>query len=1431
MKKWIVLCAAAVAAAVSNAASISASQPWVRLKIAQAETNMHSWVKARLGDAGVRVSLGSVVTNADDTVTFSGPCNFPDVPRAAWMSLTFAPNDTQAICLSESTIPGCPTMAYYAWDGSGYANVGIAALPKVYSANAMSTVITTNDTSGVISTNTYAYTDWSAFAEDGTKYLLAKDSGNTYLQAETNAAWRARLSRAMIARCVADSLVGARSAVVLRSASPSPRSGDGDDEDTKVTLSLVGGTVHYEDTGEDVPIVFPSPMVLTLPDFDLPEMPSSEHVHDIDPNNNCRCADGGRSVEDIKSEAEAEYPNLQKDDMAILVDPEQWIGNDWPQDWSRTMPAPGGGTRTIYQIVDAAGSRFNLTKLGETDYWLDVVSRCIEDTNGKMAKRREAYIKSKTCTDPDTEHHDWYTQTCGGNSWKICRRNGSHKEGEESHTGHVRRGGSYTCNCGLRASPHQMTEGTKNAKSGNTGWTRTDYCVLGCGYTTTLDHDCVHEKCRVCSAGDDCDWPCPTCNGQHDFDGAPSAGHCVRCECENCGLTEREAGKPLVRSHHTGWDSCHRKDDDDDWSNGAHCCCECGSYSHKNGSDHERDNLDEPRYQVRIDDDTGEEDATYHWMIDKTECKYCHDPYGVLDEHDLGDEDEAHFQKIDNTYCAKRVECKKNCGYRVYQTVGGEGVLEAGEHVEDEEVEPEYTNFSEEICRKWMTCRQCKDTFYSDEEHEQPEEPDHYEYVSDEDCMPIYICAHNGCDRIIEGESGSHDLSQEPVRYENISAAICRAVRVCQHSGCGHEIYEDGAHVRDTSNGCLCQNGCGYQFEHVFDQTDACGNRKCACGAREEGEESHTGHVLSGGDYKCLCGKTLSPHVWGEWQVTSEDENFVYYARLCTLGCNQRETRRESKVAHCVNGEHVLNPETPCTCYCGKYSPSNPASDEDLHTFETTADNTGYAPCRCSCGKKHKFREASNPNSDTVCPNVCAYCGKINKYGETATAEDHAPSVGHYCGCKCQKYTSSADDARFHIRMPGKCVCWGAAGANRSDGSGGKRRWRMARNDCTRICACDFGGKKHLVASEDGEIGVPLQAQWSDHTGKTSGACGCKCGEYSGATLTAVMVQLHNTNGTSSCGCVCGALIEPHKFSFNYSKGKTNCQCDCLRQEKKVNGRLVGIHNMENDGECVRVCHGTCGESKKTTADFLAAHTPDASRCGCECMGDRTFSRADIVYPNDTYPNMHSVVGNPKCWCECHYYHKFPMMSPLCLNVCTNCWGDARGQNVNSENIHTYRPTDESCGYCGCECGKFVGDWHRHAADDCYCYAKNHKDELHTRVDLNHDWGDASATGNKEDYECPVCGEQDQNSEWMHTCKRCGKVETWWVIGHECHDEGSETYYCACESCVCEPCKRGYGACTSCGKQCTSACKDRAQDSGSDGGSTGDQTDDPWNIK
>ena len=1094
--------------------------------------------------------------------------------------------------------------------------------------------------------------------------------------------------------------------------------------DNSITVTLTTGTWTDLD-GDPHPFDFgPSGITLTWPE-ELPEIPSSEHVCELD--SNCVCIYDAATVYDIEIPAEYDYLTPYAAQQAGLFDILSWIDADsWPEEDVDTV-----GGSTIYFVEDAQGRRLNIEDLVFSDVWFDVVQKY----NDRLAECRQAYIQAHIC-DQDNPQHRWSSFSCGPYSWKICANNSSHKQGTEQHDWH---------------------ETAKVAKAGNTGWTKRRYCTGGHA-DFRFDHDCKHVNCAACSAGDDCNWPCPTCNGHHDFPYVATGDRCARCGCDGCGQTESAALGTKTEGLHAGWHCCGYKDGDDDLSNGDHCECECGDFHHAEDS-HDRDVKDPPEYrQIEGNDDR-------HYIINMTECKRCQDPYGILEGHTwLSDETGAPGYKwLSNEKCAEKDTCK-DCGYEKVQSAD-----EAGGHEPDGDP-MSYGNIDAATCRRWYICLNCEGVYYDDEHgHSLGAEPVRHENVSSEICRAVFDCEHD-CGYEEEDDTGGH-TEGEAIGYEYVSDSVCRMKWLCAN-GCGYEGGTDTAHVRGAD--CICENCRTYEFEHSFKPDDPCGNESCEfCGEpKPNTNPTHSGWTSNGpGGHTCACGHVTEGHAMAQTAFSQSDTGWTI--TLTCSKCGFVDTRSHTHhFTNCGTCDAGDNCTVPCTGCKGN------------HKFGTRT-NYSCAHCECPTCTDCDVRPADMSLHIGWAP--CSEDVEADNYDGTAS--------GGHCQCACLFYGHNAGtghdyqrvsgeseytpyDEQNHFRLVGQCSRCGKLRKEKEPHSIPSEPIRYgtgSEEHCPAIFKCsqceyelelDYGGHEF----DGGDTSIETSGGVTHIiTTYTCIRCGYSYDDESELACYHEEVILENGEpvgfGASLWhDCVCSNCNTNRNHSFGGTPINEPGRCAMLRCQNEngdgslcsattntIQGTHVGwsyiddsLHEcactLRRDGHAIEFVTNTtyacvideiCGGNSATNGCghiFGSTHNADLVYCGpnafCSiCKRKRTIGEDGETVWVAGDGTDHCWDGKPeaertKCKCDCE----------LVVS-------------------HYYAPDRADC---SCECGDPAGFKHDIPGDPyCYCTGS----PSHTKVLISH--GTPSPSINISTNHCNACGKNWTDKTTTLTCTVC----------------------------------------------------------------------------
>ena len=289
---------------------------------------------------------------------------------------------------------------------------------------------------------------------------------------------------------------------------------------------------------------FGSGIVLTWPE-ELPEVPSSEHVCELDAD--CNCVRKGQKLT-YPDDCPDEYLMLTMDDFdnAEFASIISWIDTDaWPD---KTTVA--GKTR--YWITDDAGNRLNLEQVGKSDVWRDSVAKVEDKINERMRECWMAYYDSMVCLASNPQH-DWQTASCGSHSWEECANNPQHTRGTKQHSfpGSARTAAAHFCACGNASEAHDWGDWVLTARyAAMLEYTRT--CTV-CGYS---------EKRTEMEASQSV---CDTNNNIH-----VALDDACGCKCGKYGSGQGAEKSDDEKFHH--WS------DTTDANGVRTCTCACGHY-------------------------------------------------------------------------------------------------------------------------------------------------------------------------------------------------------------------------------------------------------------------------------------------------------------------------------------------------------------------------------------------------------------------------------------------------------------------------------------------------------------------------------------------------------------------------------------------------------------------------------------------------------------------------------------------------------------------------------------------------------------------------------------------------------------------------------------------------------------------------------------
>lgn len=1045
------------------------------------------------------------------------------------------------------------------------------------------------------------------------------------------------------------------------------------DGDNGNAISITVGSGSWIDAnGNEHPFDFGDGLPLTLDD-EMPEVPDDTHECEPDASNNCICKWYDKEVTD--ADCPDEYQDWTASEWVNAVgDIDAWVDNE--PGITEKVTKKG----TSYWVTDNQGVEVNLDNMTKSDAWAAALSDGLNTLNNRMKECREAWKKSKTCYNSE-EQHDWYTEnkSCGSNTWKekTCRRNSGHKEteGVGQHDtvskAWVNNGQNHkrTCSCGQKSetAAHDERHGNKQWNKDRTGWTCTDTCSSNCGWSRTTNHTCVHVKCAACSGGDGCSEPCK-CNGEHDYK-FKGTGKCKRCQCDGCKQTEYELYGTRTRADHTGWEACGYLEDNVNMrSSGDHCCCECGDWSHEAGSPHDRGNV--PAYREQVADDEGLDPETEHWLVKKTRCRYCDDPYGEVEAHQFDDDSPVTYEYINNETHQKKQGCKLNCGYKKN---GGDPIG----HEKGDDSRWEYV--SDEICREWSTCP-----------------------------------ADGGCGKIWSDDSGTHVRSENP--DDKCKCGQCKTYQfeheysedACGNSSCQYcgeiepgtpENHKGWSDNGDGTHTCTCTKKTGDHCDwsewsvESEDETTITWVRTCGkCPAKEhktlpkdEPPDNCTleAHVPLSDACGCICGYytpgaevtlTNSDRTVGE---ASEEEKFHHFGgseddQNCTCDCEYKHKFKEGCACPKIcnkckaktedGGEPTENDHEPaehsCGCKCGSLDSSassvkfHPKCPTSCRCYGANGDGTGqwHYPCGgyygceriCSYSTTEEYHLA-NLGSDPV------------KENSIAAVETNHTKKGDGCGCRCRAYTPSnmtetsplhtkksmdcgcicgnaAESCflDFHYWVPGNCYC-----ECKGTSHDAKKKHQKVACECSNVC----NGSNHGSGLANGIPYKTDSAYKTKHDPKGDG-CGCKCGQFSGSDYPyATLPRFHNGHGTPDCMC---EGSHGHKNFTASSACPKVCEICGYNKDRTKNDSSIHEFDEKCVCECGKFTRGHSWPEYTKTAIrtyecSICGNTIKDYRCYRKCNRRKCTAEEDYTQSEGHDPNCseHSDPSHVYCYCEC----------------------------------------------------------------------------------------------------------------------------------------------------------------------------------------------------
>ena len=992
---------------------------------------------------------------------------------------------------------------------------------------------------------------------------------------------------------------------------------EGGDPDALTITLTQGGWVA--DDGTEYAFDFAGDTLEYIGGYQMPEVPDTTHTCSL--NGDCNCVDSVLSAEELETNAKTEYPSLTTDQLREFYSKGSWFDlANWPDNLKRTR-----GGNTTYYAQDINGNFFDLDGIVSSDAFADGLAYCLEAVNDRIDECRDAYKDAHTCEEENPQH-EWTDKTCGNNTWKVCQNNPAHTQGTAQHDtatkSWVNNGAQHkrTCSCGEKTETedHNVQEGSKQWNEDHNKWTRTDSCTK-CQYARTTTHNCVHIKCAACSGGDGCNAPC-TCNGEHDFK-FNGTGKCKRCHCKcagnYCKGTEYELFETRTRENHTGWKSCGLLEDDvNTRSGGDHCCCECGDYSHDAGTTHTRDNV--ANYREQIGDDEEPDNTQFHWLVKKSRCNYCNDPYGEIEAHQFEENQRVSYEYVDNETHQKKIACKLNCGYKKNS---GDPVG----HSKGDDLRWEYVSDDEETgCREWSTCpsvggcgklwsediAHVRSTVEADEckcVHCKTYQFEHdYSYTDEcgntrcSYCMKIdpttaeqhkYANGNLGasghpclCGRgpvqahvwgepyAVETDGGTeqwHDCTEGPdgvCGYKEVIAAhTCEftncACKICKRKclTCGGEHVFEGEHCHQ----CTCEN-CTVTPD---DKEQHNGWHECG----EDDEDNDDGSA-NGGHCACHCLKfghdDGNPHQYNPQQIekkTPRDESCHWRAETCKK-CGHHHAKDETHHFPQKPESYEYVNDNQCRWHfvcedCGEYM------DEDNHTHVKDTDNVTYADVVVDGA--HKCR-ATYP---------CKNCKRAAMFTEDG---EHLPDPDNFCKCM--------NGCGYQL----------------------EHSWIELDACSNRVCAlCDYHDPEHT----DKHIGCVKSADGLTHH--------CNCGkvkerdhiwgepvilEQSDDEVTWVQYCVNDQWNVPGVGCHASRTWTTPKSTWEKT-GEYNCACGCDCHIEIYNDIFIESET------CLYADKGTFFQDSVGQSKWLCGCHGCKTKSGCVCCAFNGIVRPNWIDP------------------------------------------------------------------------------------------------------------------------------------------------------------------------------------------------------------------------
>lgn len=1009
--------------------------------------------------------------------------------------------------------------------------------------------------------------------------------------------------------------------------------------DNKIQITLTAGGWWDNTRTREFTFNFGGGYTFTWPGGELPEVPSSEHVCELDADCNCK----GYNKPALT------YPDDYPEEYRLFDDAdfeEVHFGNiiSWidAASWADQTTVAG---KTRYWITDINDNRFNLEQIGKTDLWRNAVAEVKNKINERMTECCMAYRDSFPCNRTNPQH-SWQTTTCGSYSWSVCGHNPAHTQGTEGHEypGSTYNASWHSCKCGHKTEAHGtlVASGSRtptyNEDEKETGWTQTMECPKGCGYSETKTHTHHFTNCGTCDAGDSCSTVCTGCNGEHVFGEATVTGvkehdKCAVCECTMCeGCNAHPPADDITK--HAGWMPCSKdveEDNDDGTANGGHCQCQCLVFGHDARTEHDYQLSAGMADREQITDHTAPARAkTYHYQI-LGQCTRCGQYKKQLEVHDWPS-DPTEYKYVSDSVCAWLYECEQCFQKKRDETHGHE----LGDAIVHEAI----TVSGSPKCRQKKQCEHCK-TYIND---------DTGDHVLGEGCK----CA-NGC-----GYQFEHSYSQDACGN-----------RVC--SNCGAYQYSQESHSGYMSGGTYSAAG-----------------HQCACGVKPDVphvmgtpvEVSRVGWIVT---YRDTC--TACPF-YREWTVDANPCKNGHVGLPDACGCMCGYYSPTSHVAtakslhHWTEGGTNNNPE--CICDCGN---AHQFKDEDTYTRNRFPQYTNVVQCLGIC-----WACKERDSNDRI----------VSAEDHQPIAAGYQAGAAR-CGCRCGKVKSTLYEKFHYRNSGGvgglpSCRCYGE-NARASGATAGSYHFRDP-SACPNVCSVVVNGERHIAASHD-KVYAPgfVKADVKAHEVKDWGtSCGCKCGLYDATNWTEWNGKMDFHRQAVSCCCGC-----PGKKHFPIARSNCTRLCggNCTGlASDDVWGQHSGAsydpaYHDPSDVACKCQCEYFSGAS---APDKFHSLTNSSKRCYCIGLHKHKFPhpRADCTGICSICGNGHQYAVAPSapnepgqhdwdglnCKCNCPEAKLWPGGHRFADNACVCTCGEQTRGHVYQQHSKTQTGT-HTCPSCG----------------------------------------------------------------------------------------------------------------------------------------------------